>query len=117
MLTLCKQLYNALRYSLDGFNAVRQERAFKQELIAIALVAPAFFYFSFTYLEVILLISSLVLILIAEVMNTAVEAAIDRFSQEVHPLSKVAKDCGSLAVLLSIMNAMMVWGVILYQHI
>lgn len=109
-----KRLFAALRYSKDGFrSAWRDEAAFRQEIgvfavgtcIALALRISAF--------EKLMLIGVLVLILIVELINSSIEAVVDRVSLERHPLSKNAKDFGSAAVLLACLLAAAAWVVVL----
>jgi len=114
MLKSVIQIFKALGYSLDGFRTILKERAFSQELLLIILLSPIFFIFSFFYLELIFMIFSLIVILIVEVINSSIETIVDRISTEKNPLSKKAKDLGSLAVFLSFVNFIATWGIILY---
>lgn len=109
-----KRLSSALFYSLSGLKtAWKHEHAFRQELmfvipgLVIALLVPV------SALEKLLLISVLMLVLIVELMNSSIEAIVDRVSLERHPLSKNAKDLGSAAVLLAVLLAAITWAVIL----
>jgi diacylglycerol kinase (ATP) len=109
------RIFSALLYSIDGFKAAwRNEHAFRQELalvvlgVVIALILPV------TARDKVALIGVLVLVLIVELLNSAIEATIDRISLERHQLSKNAKDFGSAAVLLSLLLAGAVWAVILW---
>ncbi len=95
---------------------VRDEAAFRQELFFFIIGIPLAVWLGQTDIEIILMIGSLVLVLIVELINTAIEAAIDRIGLEKHALSKKAKDSGSTAVMLSIFNVFFIWGVILYSH-
>lgn len=111
------RLYQALHYSLDGLcAATKNEAAFRQELVLLLAGVIAVFMYSLTGLERILLIGSLLLVLIVELLNSAIEAVVDRISDEIHPLSKRAKDYGSAAVLLALANAALWWGVIFWGH-
>jgi diacylglycerol kinase (ATP) len=89
--------------------AVREESAFRQELILAAVLAPLALLLPFGVVERLLLIGSAVLVLIVELLNSSIEAAIDRISFEHHGLSKRAKDYGSAAVMLSLLVCGMVW--------
>ena len=80
MLNSILQIFKAIKYSIEGFWSLRKERAFCQELLLILILTPIFFYFSFSHIEIILLISSLILILIIEIINSAIETTIDRIS-------------------------------------
>jgi diacylglycerol kinase (ATP) len=108
------KIFKAFRYSIDGLRTVIKERAFAQELLLIVLLSPIFFIFSFYYIELILMIFSLIFILVVEVVNSAIETIINRISEEKNPLSRKAKDLGSLAVLLSFINFAIIWGVIIF---
>ena len=109
-----RRLINATRSSLAGLAAAaRHEAAFRQELILAAVLLPTAFFLDVDYFEKALLIGSVLLVLIVELLNTAVEVAIDRISAETHPLSKRAKDLGSAAVMLSLVTAAGVWLLVL----
>jgi len=109
-----QRLINATRYSLEGLAAAaRHEDAFRQELFAVAIAVPVALWLGKTGFERALMIGCLLLILIVELLNSAVEAAVDRVSFENHHLAKRAKDIGSAAVMLSIVNAVVVWLLIL----
>ena len=110
-----KRVFSAFFYSIDGFRAAwRYEHAFRQELmiaipgVMLALLLPA------SRLEKLALIASLVLVLIVELLNSAIEAVVDRVSLDRHSLSKTAKDLGSAAVMLSFALALVTWCVVLY---
>ncbi|MFT3664941.1 diacylglycerol kinase [Piscinibacter sp.] len=101
----------ALRHSLAGVEAaLRGESAFRQEALLAALLLPAAFFIARGWVELALLLGSVLLVLITELLNSAVEAAIDRISYEQHELSRRAKDMGSAAVLLSLLLCVLVWG-------
>jgi diacylglycerol kinase (ATP) len=109
-----QRVINATRYSLEGLAAAaRHEDAFRQELIIFAVAAPVALWLGRNGLERALLIGVLFLVLIVELLNSAVEAAVDRISFENHRLAKRAKDIGSAAVMLSIVNAVVVWLLII----
>jgi diacylglycerol kinase (ATP) len=108
-----KRIFSAVFYSIDGFRAAwKHEHAFRQELmiavpgIVIALFLPV------TALERLALIAVLLLVLIIELINSAIEAVVDRVSLDRNPLSKNAKDLGSAAVMLSFLLALATWGII-----
>lgn len=112
-----RRLLNAFRYSRDGFAAAwKSEDAFRQEAILAALMIPTAALLPLALVEKILLIATVVLVLIVEVLNTAIEAAIDRHGHEIHPLSKQAKDMGSAAVLLALLLAAGTWIAILINR-
>ena len=105
---------NATHYSLAGLAvAAKHEDAFRQELILVVLLAPVALWLGNTGVERALLIGSLILVLIVELLNSAVEATVDRISFENHRLAKRAKDIGSAAVMLSLVNAGVVWLLII----
>lgn len=107
------RVFNALRYSLQGLgHALRHEAAFRQELLFVLPAMIAAWCLPVTRAEQILLFGSSVLVLIVELLNSAIEATVDRISDERHPLSGRAKDLGSAAVLLAIVLMAVSWGVI-----
>jgi diacylglycerol kinase (ATP) len=109
-----QRVLNATRYSLEGFAAAaRHEDAFRQELVIVAIMAPLGLWLGHSGLERALLVGCLFLVLIVELLNSAIEAAVDRISFENHRLAKRAKDIGSAAVMLSLVNAAVVWLLIL----
>ena len=94
-----KRIYNAAFFSAAGFKATWQhEEAFRQEVLLLIISAPAAIYLAKTSIELLLLIGSVILVLLVELLNSAVEAAIDRIGLEHHELSGRAKDIGSAAV-------------------
>jgi diacylglycerol kinase (ATP) len=113
-----QRLVNAFGYSRDGLlDAWRQEDAFRQEVVLAAIMIPAALLLPVGLVEKVLLIAVVVLVLVVELLNTAVEAAIDRDSFEINPLGKRAKDLGSAAVLLSLLLAAGTWIAILAAHL
>jgi len=110
-----RRLINALGYSRDGIAAAwRNEAAFRQEILLAAIALPLAFYLGKTGVERALMIGSVILILIVEILNSAVEAVVDKASPEKSELAKRAKDMGSAAVLLSLINAAAVWACLLW---
>jgi len=89
--------------------AFQEESAFRQELTLFLLLTPISFFLPVSYLEKVLLISSLLMVLVVELLNSSVEAAIDRISFEHHDLSKRAKDFGSAAVMVTLLIAVLIW--------
>lgn len=113
-----KRILKAFVYSYDGFiGAFKTEAAFRQDLIVVALGFIALFWLPLSLIYKALLASSLLLILLMELANTAIEVVIDRISDEFHPLSKKAKDIGSLLVLLAFINAGIIWLAVIFQEI
>jgi diacylglycerol kinase (ATP) len=102
--------WHAAKNSWCGLEyAFLEESAFRQELTLLTLFTPIALFLPIGYLEKALLISSLVMVLVVELLNSSVEAAIDRISFEHHDLSKRAKDFGSAAVMLTLMIAIFIW--------
>lgn len=109
-----KRLLNATRYSLSGLAAAaRHEEAFRQELILAAVLVPLAWWIGRSGVERALLAGSVLVVLIVELLNSAVEATVDRISLEDHLLAKRAKDIGSAAVMLSLVTAALVWLLVL----
>lgn len=108
------RLRNALGYSLQGLAAAfRHEDAFRQEILAAIVLVPAALWLAPGAIERALMIGSVLAVLVVELLNSAIEAAVDRISFEDHRLAKRAKDIGSAAVLVSLANVLVVWGLIL----
>jgi len=109
-----ERLWNALGYSLQGMaSAFRHEDAFRQECLLAVLLIPAALFIPVGGTERALMIASVLLVLIVELLNSAVEAAVDRISLENHLLAKRAKDFGSAAVFLSLVDVAVVWLLVL----
>ena len=109
-----KRIYNAAFFSAAGLKATWQhEEAFRQEVLLLIISVPTAIYLAKTSIEMLLLIGSVILVLLVELLNSAVEAAIDRIGFEHHELSGRAKDIGSAAVMLSLIWAAITWLVIL----
>ena len=109
-----KRIINAFFFSMHGFAACfRTEEAFRQEVYIAVIMIPLGLWLGGTGLEKVALVGSVMLVLIVEILNTAVERAIDRISFEKHELSKEAKDMGSAAVFLSLVLCGFTWAVVL----
>jgi diacylglycerol kinase (ATP) len=109
-----RRVINATHYSLAGLAAaVRHEDAFRWELTLVVVLSPLALWLGKSGVERALLIGSLIIVLIVELLNSAVEATVDRISFENHRLAKRAKDIGSAAVMLSLVNAGVVWLLII----
>lgn len=109
-----KRIINATSYSLIGLKAAfKHEAAFRQELLLTIVLLPLAFYLGQTGVERAIMIGSLFLVLIVELLNSAVESVVDRVGNEHHELSGRAKDIGSAAVFLSLVNVIVVWLVII----
>ena len=108
-----KRIINAFFFSMYGFAACfRTEEAFRQEIFLAAIMIPAGLWIGDTAVDQLFLIGSVLFVLIVELLNTAVERAIDRISFEKHELSKEAKDMGSAAVFLSLVLCGLTWAII-----
>lgn len=104
------RIINAAGYSWLGFKAAyKHEAAFRQELWLCIVLAPVALYFGQSSAEKAILIASLVFILLIEILNSALEAVVDRFGDEIHPLAGRAKDMGSAAVFLAFIVAGLIW--------
>jgi len=111
------RIWHAYGYSVAGLvTGFRESAAFRQEVLLALCLLPASFWLGQTWVETALLAVVVVLVLITELLNTGIEAAIDRIGPEWHALSKMAKDVGSAAVLLSLLLCGGVWAAALYQR-
>lgn len=111
------RLINATGYSMAGFQAAwKNEAAFRQELTLAVILAPLGFWLGEDAVERSLLVGALLLVLVVEVLNSAVEAVVDRIGPEHHPLAGRAKDLGSAAVLLALLNVVLIWGLVLWER-
>jgi diacylglycerol kinase (ATP) len=113
---MLRSIFNAARNSLAGVAAAaRHEGSFQAELAGCVVLLPLGLWLGGTGVERALLVSSVLIVLCAELVNTALEAAVDRISLEIHPLARRAKDIGSAAVLLALVNAGVVWLLVLFS--
>jgi diacylglycerol kinase (ATP) len=107
--------WRATGIALQGLHAAwRQEDAFRQEILIAAIAIPVALLLPASALGKVLMIASIILVLIVELLNSAIESAVDHASMERHPLAKRAKDIASAAVFLSIVNALVIWGMVLF---
>lgn len=110
------RILSAFKNSTDGLkNTFKNEEAFRQELILTIILTPLAIYIGENHIERIFLITSLILLLLVELINTAIEVVVDRVSHEKNDLSKLAKDIGSAAVLIAFLNCFIVWFFILFS--
>ncbi len=110
-----RRIWNAFHYSLDGLSAAyRHEDAFRQETWLALVALPLALWLGESTLERVMMIGSVLLVLVVELVNSAIEATVDRVSLERHQLAKRAKDIGSAAVLIALINAAVVWGLLLF---
>ena len=111
------RLIDATGYSIKGLKAAFvNEAAFRQELFLTILLTPVVFWLGQNKLEYAMLLGSLLLILIVEILNSALEAVVDRIGDEFHELAGRAKDMGSAAVMLALVNGFVIWGLIAYDR-
>ena len=117
MRTGMSRVTHALGYSMQGLSAaVRFESAFRQEAALALVMLPAAFWLGRDWIEVALLVGSVLLVLVVELLNSAIEAVVDRVSLELHELAKRAKDYGSAAVLIALLWCGGIWATVLYQR-
>jgi diacylglycerol kinase (ATP) len=108
------RLFNAFGYSLAGFRAAyKHEDAFRQEILLAAILIPLALWLPVTSVGKALMVGSVLLVIIVELLNSAIEATVDRISLDNHDLAKRAKDIGSSAVLVSLVNVIVVWLLVL----
>lgn len=106
-----RRLINAFGYSVEGLKAAyKNEDAFRQEVRLAIVLIPLAIYLGKSGIEDALMIGSVLLVVIVELLNSSIEATVDRISLENHMLAKRAKDIGSAAVLISLVNLAVVWG-------
>lgn len=111
------RVFKACSYSLQGFgSAFRHEEAFRQEVILAAILIPVALVLDVSAAAKAMMIASVMFVLIIELLNSAIEAAVDRVSLDRHHLAKRAKDIGSAAVFLGLVNAGLVWAVTLWHR-
>jgi len=110
-----QRIWNAFFYPLEGLRAAfRHEDVFRQEVFLAAILVPAVFFLPAGGTGKALMIGAVLLVLIVELLNSAVEAAVDRVSLENHQLAKRAKDIGSAAVFIALVNVPVVWLLVLF---
>ena len=112
-----QRIVHAAGYSIAGLSAAwRHESAFRQECALAVVLLPAAWWVGRSWIEVTLLAGSVMGVLIVELLNSAIEAVVDRVSPDLHPLSKRAKDIGSAAVMLSLITCAAMWCTALWQR-
>ncbi len=110
-----ERLFKAFGFSMQGLTAAfKNEAAFRQEIYLSIILIPLGFYLGENGVEIALLVSVILLVLITELINSGMEAVVDRFGGEHHELSGRAKDVGSAAVLIALLNVVLVWGCVLF---
>ena len=114
--TCLRRLINAFGYSVAGtLAAFKHEDAFRQEVVLTVVLTPVALYLGETAIHQALMISSLLFIIVVELLNSSIEATVDRISVKHHKLAKRAKDIGSAAVFFSLINASVIWFLILVK--
>lgn len=117
MLRILSKLYHAFFFSWNGLKyAWHSQFAFRLEIAICVIAIPLALYFSHSSVELILLLNSVILILIVELINSAIETTVNRISMDHHKLSGLAKDLGSAATLIACLNAVVTWGIILINN-
>ena len=112
-----RRLYAATIYSLQGLRAAfRNEAAFRQEVILSIFLIPLGLWLGESGVERALLAGTILLVMIVELINSGIEAVVDRFGGEHHELSGIAKDVGSAAVLVALVNVIVVWCLVLFSR-
>jgi diacylglycerol kinase (ATP) len=110
-----RRMFDATRNSWGGLKgAWREEEAFRQEIVAGFVLVPLALWLGETGLERALLVGSLLVVLVVELLNSSIEATVDRIGTERHTLSGLAKDLGSAAVAVSLLLVVVVWGLVLF---
>lgn len=110
------RIWHATGYSIEGLKAGWNEKAFRQEAMAAMVLLPLSLWLGRNWVEVALLAGSVMIVMMVELLNTGIEAAIDRIGPEWHELSKRAKDMGSAAVLLALLLCGGIWAAALFQR-
>lgn len=111
------RIIHAFGYSMQGFAAAfKMEAAFRQEVLLAIILVPLAFFITTDAVELSLMIGSVLLVLIVEIINSAIEAVVDRTGDEIHELAGRAKDMGSAAVFLALVNVLVIWVLIVYAH-
>ncbi|QGX39361.1 diacylglycerol kinase [Permianibacter aggregans] len=112
------RLFDAFGYSMKGFKAAWQnEAAFRQEAVLALVLIPLAFIIAENPLELAALVAGVLLVIITELLNSAIESVVDRTGHEHHELSGRAKDMGSAAVLISLLVCAVLWGAVLWRYV
>ena len=110
------RIFNAFGYSMQGIRAaLKHEAAFRQEMVLAIILIPLAFFITQDVIKLVLLITAPLLVLVVEILNSAIEAVVDRFGEEHHELSGRAKDMASAAVFFSLLIVVVAWGLILFD--
>ncbi len=112
-----KRIFKATYYSFLGLKAAwKNEAAFKQEIILASILIPVAMFIGTTATQRALLIATCLIVILTELVNSAIEAIVDRIGSEKHELSGRAKDLGSAAVFITLMQTVIVWGLIIFER-
>ena len=112
-----KRIINAFGYSMKGLRAAfKHESAFRQETVLLIILLPIAFLLGQNIVDYSILIGSLMLVIIVELLNSAVEAVVDRVGDEHHKLAGRAKDIGSAAVFVTLVNVVVIWSMYVFQY-
>ena len=112
-----KRIINAFGYSMKGLRAAfKHESAFRQETVLLIILLPIAFLLGQNIVDYSILIGSLMLVIIVELLNSAVEAVVDRVGDEHHKLAARAKDIGSAAVFVALVNVGVIWSMYVFQY-
>ena len=110
-----ERLFKATIYSMQGLQAAfKNEQAFRQEVFLSIILIPAGLWLGETGVERALLVGCILLVMVIELINSGIEAVVDRFGGEHHELSGLAKDIGSAAVLMALVNVLVIWSLVLF---
>lgn len=113
-----ERIIDATGYSMQGIqHCWKNESAFRQEVGLACILLPCAFFVGNSPAEIAVLLMTLFLVLIAEILNSAIEAIVDKTSPELHPLAGAAKDCGSAAVFFALVATVAIWGIIIIANI
>lgn len=112
-----RNFFQSVRYALEGFSAaLKHEPSFREDLVFVAILTPLAILLPVKAVGTAVMLASLLIIIIAELLNSAIEWTIDDISLEKRPFAKRAKDMGSAAVFIAYINCLVVWGVIFYSN-
>lgn len=112
-----RRIFATIRNTWNGLShSFNNEEAFRVEILLSLVLMPTAFWLAADYLQLIALLGSLFLVLIVELLNTAIEATVDRIGSEFHELSKHAKDAGSAAVGISLVLCVVIWAIIVTEN-
>lgn len=109
-----KHVFKAAQYSMQGLKAALKETAFQHELLLAVIMLPLAFWLGQTKVEIILLVASVLMVLVVELLNSAIEAVVDRVGREYHELSGKAKDMGSAAVFMAMVICLLTWSIVIF---